>query len=128
MAGETVSVNFNGNYFKQPKIDYNGSAMAVHIVYKLNNKRISSPDYIQVNGILGNCKLTKTTEKLYFGYSDGICVFLFFFCSTGEYNEPYPGKSYRNTLIYGAVMTSSTYNSNKTESFYFIGKADTLGL
>ena len=77
MAGETVSVNFNANYFKQPKIDYNGSAMAVHIVYKLNNKRISSPDYIQVNGILGNCKLTKTTDKLYYGYSDGICVFFF---------------------------------------------------
>ena len=52
----------------------------------------------------------------------------FFFCSTGEYNEPYPGKAYRNTLIYGADMTSSTYNSNKTESFYFIGKADTIGL
>ena len=30
LAGETVSVNFNGNYFKQPKTDYNKSAMAVH--------------------------------------------------------------------------------------------------
>ena len=29
----------------------------------------------------------------------------FFSCSTGEYNEPYPGKAYRNTLIYGADMT-----------------------
>ena len=57
-----------------------------------------------------------------------VSVFFVFFCSTGEYNEPYPGKAYRNTLIYGADMTSSTYNSNKTESFYFIGKADTLGL
>ena len=51
LAGETVSVNFSRNYFKQPKIDYNRSAMAMHIVYKLNNKRISSPDYIQVNGL-----------------------------------------------------------------------------
>ena len=25
LAGETVSVNFNGNYFKTPKVDYNRS-------------------------------------------------------------------------------------------------------
>ena len=48
--------------------------MTIHIVYKLDNKRISSPDYIQVNGLFGNCKLTKTTDKLHYGYSDGICV------------------------------------------------------
>ena len=58
-TGETVSVNFNGNYFNQPKIDYNRSAMTIHIIYKLNNKRISSPDYTQVNGLFGICKLTK---------------------------------------------------------------------
>ena len=34
-----------------------------------------------------------------------MCVF---FDSTGEYNEPYPGKAYRNMLIYGTDMTSST--------------------
>ena len=33
--------------------------MAIHILYKLNNRRISSPDYVQVNGLFGNCKLTK---------------------------------------------------------------------
>ena len=47
-----------------------------------------------------------------------------FFDSNGEYNEPFPGKGYRNMLIYGADMTSSTYKSN----FYYIGKADTQGL
>ena len=31
-------------------------------------------------------------------------------------------------LIYGADITSSTYNSNKTENFYCISKADTQGL
>ena len=37
LTGETVSVNFNGNYFKQPKVDCPRTAMAIHIVYKLNN-------------------------------------------------------------------------------------------
>ena len=37
LAGETV--NFNGNYFKRAKVDYNRTAMAIHIVYKLNNRR-----------------------------------------------------------------------------------------
>ena len=46
------------------------------------------------------------------------------FYSNGEYNEPYPGKAERNMLIYSADMTSSTYNINKTENFYCIGKAD----
>ena len=51
--------------------------MAIHIVYKLNNKRITSLDHVQVNGLFGNSKLTKTTDKLYYEYSDGICgVFL----------------------------------------------------
>ena len=43
-----------------------------------------------------------------------ISVFCFFFDSTGEYNEPYLGKAYRNMLIYGAGMTNSLHNSNKT--------------
>ena len=54
-----------------------------------------------------------------------VSVFLY---PTGEYNQPYPGKAYRNMLIYGADMTSSTYNSNKTENFYCITKAGTQGL
>ena len=31
-------------------------------------------------------------------------------------------------LIYGADMTGSTHNSNKTDTFYCIGKAETQGL
>ena len=46
LAGETVSVKFNGNYFKQPKIDYARTAMAIHTVYILNNRIITSPDYV----------------------------------------------------------------------------------
>ena len=125
LAGETISVNFNGNYFKQPKIDYNRTAIAIHKVYKLNNKGISGLDYVQVNGRFGNCKLTKTTNKSHYGYSDGICVF---FYSTGEYNKPYPGKTYRNMLINGGDMTNSIYATDKTDNFYCIGKADTQRL
>ena len=47
LAGETVSLNFNGNYFKQPKVDYARTAMAIHIVYKLNKRRIDSPDFVK---------------------------------------------------------------------------------
>ena len=46
LAGETVSVKFNGNYFKQPKVDYARTAMAIRTVYVLNNRRIASPDYV----------------------------------------------------------------------------------
>ena len=84
MAEETVSVNFNGNYFKQPKVDYNRTEMAIHIVYKLNNRKIYNPDYVQLNGLFGNCKLTITpTNKRHHGYTDGICVF---FVGVDEYN------------------------------------------
>ena len=110
LAGETVSVNFNGNCFKQPKVDYNRSAMAMHIVYKLNNRRIISPDYVQLNVLIGNFKLTITpTDKRHYGYTDGICVL---FDAVDEYNEPYPGKTYINMLIYGVDMTGSIHGSN----------------
>ena len=125
-AGEIVSVNFNGNYFKQPKVDYSRTAMAIQIIYKLNNTRVSSPDYVQLNGLFGNCKLTITpTDKRQYGHSDRICVFS---DAVDEYNEPYPGKKYGNMLSYGADMTGSTRNSNKTDNFYCIGKAETQGL
>ena len=52
LAGETVSVNSNRNYFKQPKVDYNRSAIAIHIVYTLNSRRILSPDCFQLSGLL----------------------------------------------------------------------------
>ena len=50
LAREIISVNFNGNYFKQPKVDYARTTMSIHIVYKLNNRRIDSPDF----GLFGN--------------------------------------------------------------------------
>ena len=100
--------------------------MAINIVYKLNNRRIDSLDFVQVNGLFGNCKLTLTpSNKRHYGYTNGICVF---FDGVDEYNEPYPGKTYRNILIYGADMTSSIHATNKTENFYCIGKSFTQGL
>ena len=95
--------------------------MVIHIVYKLNSKIIDNPDFVQVNGLFGNCKLTITpTNKRHYGYTDGICVF---FDGLDEYN-----KTYRNMLIYGADMSGSARNSNKTENFYCIGKSITQGL
>ena len=73
IGGETVSVNLNGNYFKQPKVDYTRTAMAINIVYELNNKKIDNLDFIQANGLFGNCKLTITpTSKRHYGYTNGI--------------------------------------------------------
>ena len=126
LSGETISVNFNCNYFKQTKNDYARTAMAIHIVYKLNNRRIDSPDFVQVNGLFVNCKLTMTpSNKKHYGYTKGICVF---FYGLDEYNEPYPGKAYRNMLIYGVDMANSIHASNKTENFYCIGKSFTQAL
>ena len=48
--------------------------------------------------------------------------------SIDKYNEPYPGKKFRNMLIYGVDMTSSIQASNKTENFYCIRKGDPQGL
>ena len=89
--------------------------MAIHIVYKLNNRIITSPDYVQVNGLFGNCKLTIIPiNKKHYGYTDGICIF---FDAMDEYNEPYPGKAYRSMLIYGADMTGSAHNTNRTDTY-----------
>ena len=102
LAGETVSVNFNGNYFEQPKVDYNRSAMVIHIVYNLNSRRIDGPDFVQVNGLFGNCKLTLTpSNKRHYGYTNGIFVF---FDGVDVYNEPYLGKTYRNMFLYRQVI------------------------
>ena len=126
LAGETVSKNFIGNYFKQPKVNYPRTAIAIHIVYKLNNRRINSPYFIQVNGRFGNCKLTITpSNKGHYGYTNGIRVFS---GGVDEYSEPYAGKTYRNMLIYGADMTNSRHASNKTENCYCIDKSFTQGL
>ena len=112
LAGETVFINSNRIYFKQPKVDYNRSAIAIHIVYKLNCRRILSPDYVQLNGLFGNCKLTITpAHKRHSGYTNGVCVFS---DAVDEYNETYPGKTYRNMLIYGADTTSSVHANSKT--------------
>ena len=94
--------------------------MPIDIVYKLNERRIDSPDVIQVNGLFENCKLTLTpSNKRHYGYTNRICVL---FDGVDEYNELYPGKTYRNMLIYGADKSSSIHASNKTENFYCIGK------
>ena len=64
------------------------------------------------------------SNRRHYGYTYGICVF---FDGVDDYNEPYPGKAYRNMLIYGADMTSSIHSS-KTENFYCIGKSFRQGL
>ena len=100
--------------------------LKLHIVYKLNSRRIDSLDFVQVNGLLGNCKLTMTSSnKRHYRYTNGICAF---FDGVDECNEPYPDKTHRNMLVYGADMSSSIHASNKTENFYCIGKSFAQGL
>ena len=41
-----LHVTFEGNYFKQDKIDYfHKSVVNIYIVYELENRRVFSPDY-----------------------------------------------------------------------------------
>ena len=48
-----LHVTFEGNFFKQYKIDYFHKAVVnIYIVYELKNRRVLSPDYTAQNCLL----------------------------------------------------------------------------
>ena len=57
-----LGVTFNGNYMKQNQLGYaHGKIVNLHIVYKLNNRRIDSPDFAVKNGLIA-VKITKNVN------------------------------------------------------------------
>ena len=75
-----LGVTFNGNYMKQNQLGYaHGNCywkmhiVNLHIVYKLNNRRIDSPDFTVKNGLIA-VKITKNVNTSHYKYEGyGIC-------------------------------------------------------
>ena len=58
-----LHVTFEGNYFKQDKIDYFHESMVnIYIVYELENRRVFSPDYTAQDCLFDAIKITKDTD------------------------------------------------------------------
>ena len=54
---------------KQNKLGYaHGKIINVYIVYDLKNRTIDNTDFIVVNGLFGNVKLTKNTDTSKYQY------------------------------------------------------------
>ena len=100
-----LHITFEGNYFKQDKIDYfHKSVVNIYVVYELENRRVFSPDYTAQNFLFGAIKITKDADpdhNKYVGY--GIC-----FDAKGSFNFG-DGNNARNdaknVIILGVDMT-----------------------
>ena len=70
-----LGVTFAGNYMKQDKIAYvHGSGLNIYIVYKLQKRTVSSPDFAVQNALFGALKITKDVNKSHYQYHGyGIC-------------------------------------------------------
>ena len=61
---------FERNYMKQNKISYaHVVGLNIYIVYKLQKRIVSSPDFTVQNALFRNIKLTKNVDTSHYNYS-----------------------------------------------------------
>ena len=119
-----LGVTFNGNYMKQNKLGYgHRTVVIIYIVYELKNRKINSPDFTVLSGLLEAVKITKDLNTSHYEYSGyGIC-----FDGESDFNfsNIVNGK---NLLIFGADISFSSHSTNKTQNIYVFGKDFVQGI
>ena len=114
-----ISFIFSGNYVKETKIIYPTKSVAnIYIVYKLDTiKSTRNTDFTIQNVLFGAITITKdsnSSQNKYDGY--GIC---FDSESDFSFGSIVNGK---NVIIFGANMSFSSYERNRVNSIYVLGK------
>ena len=117
-------VTFAGNYMEQDKIAYaHGSGLNIYIVYKLQKRTVSNPDFTVQNALFGAIKITKdvnTSHYQYHGY--GIC-----FDGNGSFSF---GNNIgaKNVIIFGVDMSFRPNATNRANNVYVLGKDFVQGI
>ena len=94
--------------------------MNIYIVYKLSPKSINTTNALK-NCLFGAIKVnrpnntTNLHEYIYSGYGIG-------FDHTGVFTHS-EGNLARNLIIFGADMSGSVHDSNKTQNIFVLGRA-----
>ena len=95
-----------------------GPIINIYIVYETSPKTINS-NYILKNCLFGTIKTANTTNSdtdkwQSSGYGVG-------FDSTGSFTHSDDGKDAKNVVVFGADMTNSIHETNKTQSVLVLG-------
>ena len=121
--GTKIRVKFNGDYLKQEKITFNhGKTVNIYIVYEIEKSvNISSYPTLE-NCLFSAIELKKHVDVDLYKYSGyGIR-----FDRKGSYSI---GDDVgRNTIIFGADISSSSQIDNKKQDILILGNGSTQGL
>ena len=115
-----LRASFEGNYFKQDKIDYfHGPVINIYIVYRLDKiKTDRNTDFTIQNALFGAMKITKDayeSHNQYRGY--GICF------DSSSSNFSFGNRiDAKNVIIFGVDMSFSTHKRNESKSIFVLGK------
>ena len=104
----TLHVGFQGNYFKQDKIDYYHSAVInIYTVYKLQKRTVNSPDFTVQNALFGAVKITKDLNTSHYSYS---CYVI---CFDAKISFSFANSLIaKNVIIFGCDMSFSSHKTN----------------
>ena len=113
-----LDVTFSGNLLKQDKIAHCHAAVVnIGIVYKLQKRIVSSPDFTVENALFGAVKIIKDVNTSHYKYSGyGRC---FDAHSSFSFGNSLKAK---NVIIFGCDMSFSYYVNNRLNNVYVLGK------
>ena len=64
-----LGVLFEGSYMKQEKVGYaHGVGLNIHIVYNLQKRIVTTPDFTVQNALFGAIKITKDVNANHYQY------------------------------------------------------------
>ena len=103
---------------KQEKIAYDhGVGLNIYIVYKLQKRTVTSPDFTVQNGLFGAMKITKDVNTSHYKYSSyGIC-----FDGNSSFSFGNSINS-ENVIIFGCDMSFISHANNRANNIYVLGK------
>ena len=113
-----LNVAFSRIFLKQTKVAYNhGTVINIYIVYKLQKRTVSNPDFTVQNALFGAAKITKDPNTSHYKYSG------FSICFDGNSSFSFGNRiSANNVIIFGCDMSFSSHANNKANNIYVLGK------
>ena len=118
-----IKVRFNGDLLRQNQVTYNNGPTAnISIVYETTSDTKTSTIILE-NCLFGAIKITKNADFDKYKYSG----YGFVFYSRGSFSHP-SRKNGRNTIIFGADLSTSVYANSKLNNVLVLDKAFMKGL
>ena len=107
-------MSFSGNLLKLNRVAYcHHNLINFYIVYQLQKRSCSTPDFTSGNSLFGNLEITKDVNTSHYKYSG------FYFGDS---------LNAKNVIIFGCHMSFSSRKTNRENSIYVLGKDSVQGI